>query len=212
MNLRWNGIHEEGSRDLCKLLQIGCINSFNLNGNDKLLDEGAFHIADKLKNNTFLRELCLYGCGLTAEGVGYIATALMTNNLLKVLNIGANEVYDEGIKRLAHALTVNHSLKTLSLVSCGMTDVGVQHITDSLQQNKSLTELKINNFQNQSYLNEVTIKGVQYLTDCLKKNPTLMNLVLPADFKSTTSDIEEDINEMRKMSLGATVINVKGNI
>ena len=213
MNLRWNGIHKEGSRDLCELFQTGCINSLNLNGNDKLLDEGAFHIAEKLNNNTSLRELCLYSCGLTAEGVGYIATALKTNNFLKVLNIGANKIGDEGIEHLAHALKVNHSLKTLSLVSCGMTDVGLQHIADSLKQNKSLTELKINNFQNQLRLNEIVKKedALQYLTDCLKKNPSLLTLVLPAEFESTTLDVQEDINEMRRMSLGAALIKIKGN-
>ena len=63
LNLSWNGIHEEGSIELCRLFQSECISTLDLNGNEELSNEGALHIAKQLPYNSSLKELSLYTCG-----------------------------------------------------------------------------------------------------------------------------------------------------
>lgn len=137
--------------------------------------------------------------------VGYIAAVLKVNKSLITLNLGGNALCDEGIKNLADALKVNHSLKSLNVSSCGMTDIGLQHIAFSLMQNSALTKVELYNFQNQPNLNEFTESGIKHLTNCLRNNSTLLNLVLPADFDSFISDLQEAINEVRTLSEIATI-------
>ena len=211
MDLKWSNIHKEGSIELSRLLEFDCVHALNLNGNKELFDQGTFHIAEKLKNNTSLTELQLYTCGLTAKGVDYIAEAIEVNNSLRLLNLGGNGIKDEGIESLAGALTINHSLESLELSSCGMTDKGLEHIRNSLQKNERLKELKVYNFQNQKHLNKLTgnSDSIRYLTDTLKKRLTLQTLMLPAEFESTVSTIEEAINEERKKNR-VTLIKVVG--
>ena len=216
MDLKWSNIHEEGSIELSRLLQFDCIHALNLNGNEELYDDGIIHIAEKLKSSTSLTELQLYTCGLTAKGVGYIAEAIEVNKSLKLLNLGGNGIYDEGVESLAGALRVNHSLESMELSSCGMTDKGLEHITYSLQHNGCLKELKLYNFQNQKHLNTITDNNdtIKFLGDTLKKRTTLQDfkLVLPAEFESCVSMIEEAINETRKQSGLVSVIKVDGEI
>ena len=212
MDLKWCNIQEEGSIELSRLLEFDCVYALNLNENEELFDRGTFHIAEKLKSNTSLTELQLYTCGLTAEGVSYIAEAIEVNKSLKLLNLGGNGICDEGIESLAGALTVNCSLESLELSSCGMTDKGLEHITMSLQHNEGLKELKMYNFQNQKHLNRITGSkdAIKHLTDTLKKRSTLQTLLLPAEFESSISMIEEAINEMRKQSGIMSIIKIDG--
>ena len=213
MDLKWSNLKEEkGSMELSTLLQYDCVGALNLNGNDEFSDLGTFHIAEKLKTNTSLTELQLYTCGLTAKGVGYVAKALAINNCLEILNLGGNEIKDEGVNHLASALRINHRLKSLELSSCGMTDKGLKHITDSLQHNESLEELKLYNFQNQKQLNDITATGpaIDGLFNTIGKRSTLRSLVLPKEFESSLSDIQESINEDRKFHNLAGLMKVEG--
>ena len=212
MDLKWSNFQEKGSMILSTLLQYDCVGALNLNGNDKLSDQGTFHIAEELKTNTSLTELQLYTCGLTAEGIGYIAEALAINNSLEILNLGGNEIKDEGVNHLASALRINRSLKLLELSSCGMTDEGLKCITDSLQHNKSLEELKLYNFQNQKHLNKITVDGtaINGLFDTIGKTSTLRSLLLPKEFESFLSDIQQCISEDRKFYNLAGIINIEG--
>ena len=211
LNLRWNGIHKEGSFELCRLIKSGCIKALVLNGNEEFSDDGAYHIAQALEENTTLKELSLYTCGLKSEGLGYIAQGLKKNNTLTMLNIGGNGLYDEGIGHLAHALKDNQGLTSLNLSSCGMTDTGLSAIAESLQKNDTLTDLKLFNFQNQPHLNELTdgSGALKDLTETLKKNPVLLTLALPRDFESSVTELQEAVNETRALS-GAAPITVEG--
>ena len=88
-----------------------------------------------------------------------------------------------------------------------MTDIGLQHIVNSLQQNTSLTALKVYNFLHREHPNRMTEKGdaIQYLFSCLKKRPTPLTLVLPMDFESSVTDIQQDINDVRMKSEMAAI-------
>jgi hypothetical protein len=199
MNLKINCIGEEKSDYLSQLIQTCHIGALHLNGNSTLSDNGIRCISDQLSNNTSLKELGLFECGVTANSIGEIATALMTNTSLKVLNVGANAIYDQGVEKLARALEFNKDLESLNLACCGITNIGLQHIVDSLQQNTSLTELKLNNFLFQKHPNVITDAGdaIHDLFSALKKRPTPLTLVLPKDFKSSIADIQKDINDAR---------------
>jgi hypothetical protein len=200
MDLSLNRIGEKGGEYLNQLLRLGCIGALRLNGNRNLSDVGAKCIGEQLSNNTLLKELGVYDCGVTANTADNIATALMTNRSLKVLNVGGNAIHDGGVQHLAHALKYNQILESLNLACCGMTDIGLQHLVDSLQQNTSLTTLKLYNFLYQEHPNRFTDKdnSVQELFSSLKKHPTLQTLVLPSEFESSLKDIQEGINDARK--------------
>ena len=202
MNLKLNCIRKKGSGYLSELLQTGYIGALRLNGNHSLLDEGVKCISEQLSNNTSLKELGVYDCGITANSIDDIATALMTNKSLEVLNVGANAIFDDGIQQLANTLEYNQSLKSLNLACCGMTDIGLGHIVKSLQMNVSLTDLKIYNFLFQEHPNKITDKGdaIQCLFSCIKQRPTPLTLALPKDFKSSIADTTKDINDARTKS------------
>ena len=59
------------------------------------------------------------------------------------------------------------------------------------------------------YPNTITKKGVSVLTECLKKNNSLLELILPADFESSTTTVQEAVNEARKRN-GLPFIKVTG--
>ena len=220
MNLSYNDIRVQGTSDLCTLLQTGCISTLKLSGNKGMSDQGTSKISRELESNTSLRELHLYGCGITARGAAYIAKAITTNSSLTVLDISNNALCDEGIHHISDALKDNRSLQVLHLRSCGMKDEGVKHLANSLQHNQSLTSLRINNhggrmsigkttYGNESYLdypNVISYSGIAVLTECLKHS-TLTELVLPKDFETTA---KQKIHKARKRS-GLSPIDIKIN-
>ena len=212
INMISNGISHHGLRHLSTLLKIGCIDYLDLSGNNLLSEQDTIHAAidtfiEQLKYNTTLKTLQLQGCGLTTLSAESLAEALATNKHLEILNISNNPLCDDGIQHLAHALTINQGLKTLFLSSCGMTDVGFQCLAKSLQQNNVLTQLQVWNFS--SNPNGITEKIVPVLTECLQNNHTLTELVLPENLKSSTTSIEEAVNDVRKRS-GLPLIKVTG--
>ena len=178
-------------------------------------------IADKLKHNTFLRTLRLVSCAYKSKGIECLASALTTNSSLEELYCCCQSPCDNVIEQLAHAIRVNHTLKVLHLGSCGMTtDEGLESLAKSLQHNKSLQQLNICNlfwvpvtthsgYYCEGYPNTITKKGVSVLTEYLKKNNSLSELILPADFKSSTTTVQEAVNKARKRN-GLPFIKVTG--
>ena len=231
MYLRNNGISHHGVHHLSTLLKISCIDFLNLASNNLLSEQDTIHAAidsdsdflskqnatmsvtfgtfcEQLKY-TALRELLLDGCGLTSQCTESLAEALTTNKHLEKLDITDNALCDDGIQHLAHALRVNQGLKTLYLNSCGMTDVGLECLAKSLQHNNVLTQLHVWNFGGEDNPNRITDKIVPVLTECLQNNRTLTWLVLPKNLESSTTSIEEAVNDVRKRS-GLPLIKVKG--
>ena len=212
-------INDQGVSEFSKLLQTDCIKTLNLAYNFELSDEGVCIIAEKLKHNTSLRTLRLVGCCLESKGVECLASALTTNSSLVELYCG-NTRGDDVIEQLAHAIRVNNSLKVLYLGNCGMRDEGLESLARSLQHNKSLKQLNICNtfwsyyreglgYWSIANPNTITKKGVSVLTKCLKKNNSLSKLILPAEFKSSTTIVQEAVNEARKKN-GQPFIEVIG--
>ena len=214
MDMRLNAISYHGLHHLSTLLKIGCIDYLNLSDNNLLSEQDAIHatidtFTEQLKYNTTLKTLRLQGCGLTSLSAESLAEALTTNKCLEELSISDNALCDDGIQHLAHALRVNQGLKALWLMSCGMTDVGLECLAKSLQHNNVLTQLHVWNFGGEDNPNRVTEKIVPVLTECLQNNHTLTELVLPTNLESSTTSIEEAVDDVRKRS-GLSLIKVSG--
>ena len=212
MGMNSNAISHHGVHHLSILLKTGCINDLRLAHNDLVSKQDAIRdtLAKQLKNNTTLKQLRLYSCGLNSQSAGSLAEALTTNKHLELLNISDNALFDDGIQHLAHALRVNQGLRYLYLDKCCMTDVGLEYLAESLQHNNVLTGLDIGNSTvPTNYLNRLTEKIVPVLTECLKKNHTLTWLELPGSLRSSTASIEKAVNDVRKRS-GLPHITVSG--
>ena len=216
INMMLNDISHHRVHHLSTLLKIGCIDYLDLSGNNLLSEQDTIHatidtFTEQLKYNTTLKTLRLQGCSLTALSAESLAEALTTNKHLEELSISNNPLCDDGIQHLAHALRVNQGLKTLLLSSCGMTDVGLECLAKSLQHNNvlALNELYLYNLGTADIPNRITEKIVPVLTECLQNNHTLTKLVLPKNLKSSTTSIEEAVNDVRKRS-GLPLIEVIG--
>ena len=215
IDMSFNGISHHGVHHLSTLLKIGCVDYLKLiyNKLNLLSEQDTIHAAidtfiEQLKYNTTLKTLRLQGCGLTTLSTENLAEALTTNKHLEQLDISDNALCDDGIQHLAHALRVNQGLKTLWLVCCDMTDVGLECLAKSLQHNNVLNELYVWNII-ENNPNRITEKIVPILTECLQNNHTLTELVLPKNLESSTTCIEEAVNDVRKRS-GLSLIKVTG--
>ena len=214
INMSSNDISHHGVHHLSTLLNIGCIDDLDLMYNTLLSEQDAIHatfdtFTEQLKYNTTLKTLRLLGCGLTTLSTESLAEALTTNKYLEVLCISDNALCDDGIQHLAHALRVNQGLKQLRLISCGMTDVGLECLAKSLQHNNVLNDLYVSNLDGVDNPNRITEKIVPVLTECLLNNHTLTELGLPRNLESSTTSIEEAVNDVRKRS-GLPLIKVTG--
>ena len=213
INIMQNDISHHGLHHLSTLLKIGCVDYLGLSYNNLLSEQDAIHatidtFTEQLKYNTTLKTLLLQRCGLTSLSAKSLAEALTTNKHLEMFIITDNALCDDGIQHLAHALRVNQGLKEVWLMSCGMTDVGLECLAKSLQHNNVLTELQVWKFGKHNP-NRITDKIVPVLTECLQNNHTLTNLVLPMNLESSTTSIEEAVNDVRKRS-GLPLIEVTG--
>ena len=213
IHMRFNAISHHGVHHLSTLLKIGCIDYLNLSCNNLLSEQDTIHatidtFTEQLKYNTTLKTLWLQRCGLTSLSAESLAEALTTNKHLENLIISSNPLCDDGIQHLAHALRVNQGLKEIYLESCGMTDVGLECLAKSLQHNNVLTQLHLYNLGEYNP-NRITEKIVSVLTERLLNNHTLTELVLPENLESSTTSIEEAVNDVRKRS-GLPLIKVTG--
>ena len=204
MDMGSNAISHHGVHHLSTLLKIGCINILEFGGNDLVSKQDAIRgtLAKQLKNNTTLKQLWLWRCGLNSQSAESLAEALTTNKHLEILDISDNALCDDGIQHLAHALRVNQGLKHLYLWSSGMTDVGLECLAESLQHNNILTQLDIRNLSDTNNPNRLTEKIVPVLTECLQNNHTLTELMLPNNLESSIVSIyiEKAVNDVRKRS------------
>ena len=209
MDMYSNAIGHHGFSHFSTLFNIGYY--LNLAYNNLLLKQDTAHAPfyKQLQSNTTLQELWFQGCGLNSQSAESLAEALTINEHLKVLYLSDNPLCDDGIQHLAHALRVNQGLKELHLDSCGMTDVGLECLVNSLQHNNVLNKVSIYNFSITDSPNRLTENMVPVLTECLQNNHTLTGLWLPGNIRSSTTIMEEAVNDVRKRN-GLLFIKVKG--
>jgi Ran GTPase-activating protein (RanGAP) involved in mRNA processing and transport len=103
---------------------------------NKITKEGAFKLAEALKNNTSLEKLNLGYNNIGDTGVEYIVDALLKSNktLLK-LHLQSNLITEKGTEHLAKMLTMNRSIRHLGLDYNIIGDRGVQLLSLALGSN-----------------------------------------------------------------------------
>ena len=136
LNLRGNGITDEGVKQLSSVLANSQLRNLNLEGND-ITDEGVKQLSSVLANSQ-LRSLNLEGNGITDEGVKQLSSVL-ANSQLRSLNLEGNGITDEGVKQLSSVLA-NSQLRSLNLRVNGITDAGVEQLS-SVLANSQLSSL-----------------------------------------------------------------------
>ena len=118
MNLRRNGIHEEGASHIADLLNRNSIvSTLWLDGNP-IGANGLETLFNALKQNKTLKELSVTRCEMTDTGVSSLASALDTNNTLKLLYIDRNdEISENGLRFLVEVLCRSSQLVYLVIPS-----------------------------------------------------------------------------------------------
>ena len=128
-------------------------------------------LAEALKLNTSLTQLCLSGNSIRDQGAAGLAEALKQNTILTQLDLTDNSISDQGAAGLAEALKQNTSLTQLDLADNSISDQGATSLAEALKQNTSLTQLDLGG-------NSISDQGATSLAEALKQNTSLTQLDL----------------------------------
>ena len=139
----------------------------------KIGDEGARELAERLKKSTTLTTLHLYGNQIGAEGAKELAEALKMNSTLTTLNLSHNQIGDEGAKELAEALKRNTALATLNLNGNGIGAEGAKELAEALKFNISLTTMDLSD-------NGIVGARCEELSILLERNKAIVRAVRSA--------------------------------
>ncbi|KJE97233.1 hypothetical protein CAOG_007674 [Capsaspora owczarzaki ATCC 30864] len=129
-------------------------------------DAEAQAIAEALKVNTTLKDLCLWENQIGDTGAQAIAEALKVNKTLIALYLWMNQIGDGGAQAIAEALKANKSMTSLSLAQNQISDAGAQAIADTLKVNKTLCSLDLQQ-------NQIGDAGGLAIAEALKVNTRL---------------------------------------
>lgn len=103
---------------------------------NNITKQGAFKLAEALKNNTSLKKLNLGYNNIGDTGVKYIVEALLqSNKTLVKLHLQSNYITEKGAEYLAEMLRMNRSIRHLGLDYNSIGDRGVQLLCLALSSN-----------------------------------------------------------------------------
>ena len=137
----------------------------------QLGDGQAAALAEALRTNTTMSELCLSNINLDAADAAVLANPLQTNTTLTVLDLSHNNLGAAGADALANALQTNTTLTRLDLSNNNLGAAGAALLANALQTNTTLTWLDL-------YDNNLHAAGAVVLANALKTNVTLTVLDL----------------------------------
>ena len=124
LNLRENGLTDEGVRQLSSVLANSQLRSLNLRENG-ITNEGVKQLSSVLANSQ-LRSLHLAGNDITDAGVKKLISVL-ANSQLRSLHLAGNDITDAGVKKLSSVLA-NSQLSILDLRGTGITNEAKEQI------------------------------------------------------------------------------------
>ena len=109
----------------CELLAEGvqrmpCLETLDLSGNEGIGCGGAVQLVSSLHSSK-LRELRMYGTGISDPDFDCLAGYIHSTTSLEELSIGRNEISVEGIDSLCRALSANSSIRRLDMTGCHLT-------------------------------------------------------------------------------------------
>ena len=136
-----NKVTDQGVISLTRVLSMkdSTLKALSLGGND-ITDEGAGHLANMLRTNTTLIDLCLPCNHISDHGVQLLANALIHDNKsLKRLSLDLNKlVSDSSIDTLVDVINQNQSLAAVSVVDCKLSNAGKTRLRDAAKLQKNL--------------------------------------------------------------------------
>ena len=201
LDLSYNNLDRRG----CELLAEGvqrmpCLERLDLSWNEGIGCGGAVQLVSSLHSSK-LRELRMYGTGISDPDFDCLARYILSTTSLEQLWIGRNEISVESIDSLCRALSANSSMRRLNMNSChlttshcvclgqllrhpihcqieklylggcGLTSDGVGEVVSGLSDNHSLRELVLRE-------NQTGSKGAVAVATMLKTNSSLERLSL----------------------------------
>ena len=148
----------------------------NLNSNN-MTGQVAKHLANVIKNNSSLEELCLLDNNLRFS-TAVILQALEEHSTLKILNLSSNHITSQVAENIANVIHNNSNLEKLDLANNELGPSAVV-ILQALKHNSKLTVLNLNN-------NKITGQVAKDLASVIKSNSGLRHLYLfDNDLKSS---------------------------
>lgn len=100
LSLNRNKIGIEGIETLCSSLRSSSLQELRLSRND-ILNQGAFHLANFIRETSVLRVLDLRACRIEGEGLTAILQALNDNHSLREVFLWDNEFDQTSLRALA---------------------------------------------------------------------------------------------------------------
>ena len=202
LNLIDTNLDRRGCEFLAEGVQgMPCLERLNLSWNQGIGCGGAVQLVSSLHSSK-LRELRMYGTGISDPDFDCLARYIHSTTSLKELEIGGNEISVESIDSLCRALSANSSMRILDmsechlttshcvclgqllrhpihcqierldLSGCGLTSDGVGEVVSGLSDNHSLRELVL-------IVNQIGSEGAVAVATMLKTNSSLERLLLP---------------------------------
>ena len=164
--LSYNDFESSVSTILKALKENSKLNILHLNDN-VMTEEAAEDLADVIKNNTHLKQLCIANNKLGVSAAVIIQALTRTSNL-KVLNLNGSNLTGQVVEHLVSVIKNNSGLEQLYL-SYNDFKSSVSVIFKALKENSRLNILHLND-------NVMTEEAAQDLADVIKNNTHLKQL------------------------------------
>ena len=141
ISLAHHGIGPLGTKALaCCLAKSTTVEKLDLRENG-MEEEGAEHFSRMLRDNCYITELNLSGNNLGARGAYAIGRMLSYNSYLRWLDLSCNHFIDKDAKPLAEGLRVNVTLDYLNLSKNSFCEIGGEILGPALAANDGIVTL-----------------------------------------------------------------------
>ena len=223
-------------RRACDVLAEGvqrmpCLERMDLGGNSLIGCGGTVQLVSSLHSSK-LRQLNMYGTGISDPDFGCIASYTHSTTSLEWLDIGGNDISVESIDLLCKGLSANSSMRRLNMVGCYLTTShcvclgqllrhpihckiekldlswctissdGVGEVVSGLSDNHTLRELDLND-------NQIGSEGAVAVAIILKINSSLETLWLNRCSIGSSGGVELGVALERNKTL--KVLGLSGN-
>lgn len=139
INLRYYGINPVAVRAMAMALRLNnTVESLDITDN-RLSDDGCYHLGQMLIENVALRELIMCGCRIGAEGARRFFYGLPFNKSICKLDVSRNDLGDAGMTPLAKAIFSGISVKELNLSFNFISGTGAAAMAESLEVHNDFT-------------------------------------------------------------------------
>jgi len=166
-------IEARGIELLAAGVSLSCsLSKLHLSGTPLKCTLGPAALGAALCRNSYLKELNLSRCQISAEGACGLASGLASNRALKHLLLHSNFFGDKGADALGAALRQNTALESLILSDCAIGSFGATQVARGIVCNETLTRLVL--YGNR----DIEDDGASQLGNALIQNKSLTELDL----------------------------------